>query len=228
MLKLFIDDMRPMPTEFNVLARTFDQAVMALASMEVSTISFDHDLGDTVTGYDIACLIEKGARERILMPMKWSIHSANPVGRKNIKAAMESAEKLWTQWREEQSEKHAREHKHLWTFVKKLPTDFEPYGVRVRESSDCSCGCRYFMTLEGELGMDWGICSNPKSPRAGLLTFEHMGCPEFDVEPDDEERDRLDAIIYSAGKAGSILEWAKDIRGRRGPADISPEEKKEE
>jgi len=27
--------------------------------------------------------------------------------------------------------------------------------------------------------MDWGVCANPKSPRAGLLTFEHQGCPEF-------------------------------------------------
>jgi len=23
------------------------------------------------------------------------------------------------------------------------------------------------------------VCANPKSPRAGLLTFEHQGCPAF-------------------------------------------------
>jgi hypothetical protein len=30
--------------------------------------------------------------------------------------------------------------------------------------------------LLGDLQTDWGVCTNPKSPRAGLLTFEHMGC----------------------------------------------------
>lgn len=43
------------------------------------------------------------------------------------------------------------------------------YGV------DCSCGCTYFITLDGS--GDWGVCSNPDSIRAGLLTWEHMGCP---------------------------------------------------
>lgn len=39
---------------------------------------------------------------------------------------------------------------------------------------DCSCGCRYFIELDGQ--GDWGVCQNPKSPRSGLLTWEHMGC----------------------------------------------------
>jgi hypothetical protein len=41
---------------------------------------------------------------------------------------------------------------------------------------DCSCGCRYFFEIKEE--PDWGICTNPKSPRAGLLTWEHQGCPK--------------------------------------------------
>jgi hypothetical protein len=44
------------------------------------------------------------------------------------------------------------------------------YGV------DCSCGCRFFFSIEGY--PDWGICTNPRSPRAGLLTWEHQGCPK--------------------------------------------------
>ena len=28
--------------------------------------------------------------------------------------------------------------------------------------------------------MDWGVCANVKSPRKGLLTFEHQGCKEFE------------------------------------------------
>jgi len=38
-------------------------------------------------------------------------------------------------------------HEHLWRVVKKLPSDFEPYGRRQRAAqdeddwvSDCSCG----------------------------------------------------------------------------------------
>lgn len=74
-------------------------------------------------------------------------------------------------------------HEGMWAVCRKLPSDFEPYGERVRkEGSDCSGGCRFFVPLYGDLAFDWGVCANPKSPRAGLLTFEHQGCPEFEGE----------------------------------------------
>lgn len=72
------------------------------------------------------------------------------------------------------------DHWHLWAVVIRRPTDFEPYGFRLREGADCSCGCKWFLPLEGQLGHDWGVCSNPLSPRCGLLTFEHQGCPQFE------------------------------------------------
>lgn len=40
--------------------------------------------------------------------------------------------------------------------------------------TDCSCDCYFFLWL-AECG-DWGVCCNPESPRAGLLTWEHQGC----------------------------------------------------
>ena len=72
-------------------------------------------------------------------------------------------------------------HEQLWVVAKKLPTDFEPWGKRSDDErgADCSCGCRHFLPCE-KVGADWGVCANPKSPRAGLLTFEHMGCKEFE------------------------------------------------
>lgn len=71
----------------------------------------------------------------------------------------------------------------MWEVCRKLPSDFVPYGERPREEGpDCSEGCRYFVPLAGRLAFDWGVCGNPKSPRAGLLTFEHQGCPKY--EPD--------------------------------------------
>lgn len=66
-------------------------------------------------------------------------------------------------------------------------TDFAPYGIRQRNSADCSCGCRHYVLLEGKEGSDWGVCTNPRSPRAGLLTFEHQGCEFFEG---DEQLDR--------------------------------------
>ena len=33
--------------------------------------------------------------------------------------------------------------------------------------------------IKGELGNDWGVCSNRNSHRYGLLTFEHQGCQKF-------------------------------------------------
>jgi hypothetical protein len=72
-----------------------------------------------------------------------------------------------------------------------LPDDYTPYGSLQRWEHeeqgypDCSCGCRWYVKLAGELGDDWGVCTNPRSHRTGLLTFEHQGCLQF--ESDTEE-----------------------------------------
>lgn len=65
----------------------------------------------------------------------------------------------------------------------------DDYGWTSRtDRPDCSSGCRFFHPLEGARGYDWGVCHNPQSVRAGLLTFEHMGCEHFEYDPtgDDE------------------------------------------
>ena len=69
-----------------------------------------------------------------------------------------------------------------------LPGDYEEYGGKVKRWSDpavdypdCSRGCRHFVPLKDPHGSDWGVCSNPRSHRRGLLTWEHMaghGCFE--------------------------------------------------
>lgn len=74
-------------------------------------------------------------------------------------------------------------HDALWAVCRKLPEDYRPYGNAQRDGHDCSGGCMLFYALKdrgGEyLGYDWGVCTNPKSHRCGLLTFEHQGCPQF-------------------------------------------------
>lgn len=75
---------------------------------------------------------------------------------------------------------HSSLHEHLHTLCHHLPSDFEPYGERERDGPDCSCGCKHFLKLPGKLGVDWGVCIQPTGPRAGLLTFEHQGCEQFE------------------------------------------------
>jgi hypothetical protein len=82
-------------------------------------------------------------------------------------------------------------HKHLLAICRRLPMDYEPFGSLKREQGDvylpdCSSGCRWYVKLEGDLRFNWGVCTNPKSMRCGLLTFEHQGCPAF--EPAKEDR----------------------------------------
>lgn len=66
-----------------------------------------------------------------------------------------------------------------------LPTDYTDYGgdaVRWdrhdRVDEDCSSGCRWWRPVYDEVKNrvdgDWGVCSNPKGPRRGLLTWEHQ------------------------------------------------------
>jgi hypothetical protein len=63
-------------------------------------------------------------------------------------------------------------HEQCW----KVARETEEYCSGIHYTYDCSCQCYFFHPLLGDLQTDWGVCTNPKSPRAGLLTFEHMGC----------------------------------------------------
>ena len=89
------------------------------------------------------------------------------------------------------SPEHTRAHSRLLELAIEMESDFEPYGKRGREGDhwqDCSCGCQHFAVLAGPLGVDWGVCMNKSSPRAGLLTFEHQGCPAFEAGTERDEK----------------------------------------
>ena len=83
-----------------------------------------------------------------------------------------------------------------WDILKKLPTDYRDYGGQIErwkhvdiDYPDCSAGCKWFVPLydkewDGQ-DADWGVCTNPNSARAGLLTFEHQAgfkCFESEFE----------------------------------------------
>jgi hypothetical protein len=95
-LSVWLDDKRPMPDGFDIWVKTAEHAAKLIESGEVSHLDFDHDLGaSTNTGYAVACYIEQLAYDGTIAPITWSIHSANPPGKKAIKQAMESADRFW-------------------------------------------------------------------------------------------------------------------------------------
>lgn len=112
MIKLWLDDIRTPPDETWLWCKNGYECVgMIVANAgNIDIVSFDHDLGEGVNGYWVACQIETMANnfyrhslvefkdnpEGICVPsFDWEVHSANPVGRKNIEWAMKSAERFW-------------------------------------------------------------------------------------------------------------------------------------
>lgn len=87
-ISIWLDDKRPMPPDFDVHVN------------DSIRISFDHDLGDedgVGDGYDVAKWIEEQAYYGNISPVKWTVHSDNPVGIQDIKRAMKSAERFWNE-----------------------------------------------------------------------------------------------------------------------------------
>jgi hypothetical protein len=106
-IKLWLDDQldnpgmpaRHTPVDW-VGVKTAQEAIDVLKTGNVTHISLDHDLGDEKivgTGYQVTRWIEAAAHDGILPRIEWAIHSANPVGRKNMEAALRNADKFWTE-----------------------------------------------------------------------------------------------------------------------------------
>jgi hypothetical protein len=98
-MKLWLDDERMPPGDDWRVARTYREAVGALRTGKVRLLSLDHDLGKGRTGYDVAAWVEARAAAGKMGRLEWRVHSANPVGRARIEAAMRSAERLWDEGR---------------------------------------------------------------------------------------------------------------------------------
>jgi hypothetical protein len=102
-MRIWLDDIRPAPEGWTWVTHPWSVMGMLRKSKfsghedaeDITEISFDHDLGVGDTGYDVAKLIEEMAAHNIIKPIKWAIHSANPVGRRNIEMAMNNADKYW-------------------------------------------------------------------------------------------------------------------------------------
>ena len=97
-MRLWIDDVRTMPKDYDVWAKTAEEAILALRTGKVTHASFDHDLGDETekTGYDVAVWIERHAYLNKLKQFTYDVHSANPVGVERIKQALRMADQYWS------------------------------------------------------------------------------------------------------------------------------------
>ncbi len=115
-----------------------------------------------------------------------------------------------------------KEHERLLELVLKLPQDYEPFGSveRWKEADkpypDCSSGrgCTWAKWLNKS--EDWCVCTNEKSHRCGLLTFEHQGCQEYQQKIDiKNELDKL-----APEEPGSL--WTTPV-GPDFPKEVSEE-----
>lgn len=108
MIRIFLDDERDpkdplIQSNFGAegdetWAKTAQVAINYLKQGNVEFISLDHDLGpeSSGTGMDVARWIEEEAYHGSLPKLSWSIHSKNPVGRKNMMRALVKADEYWS------------------------------------------------------------------------------------------------------------------------------------
>ena len=96
-MRLWLDDLRPAPAGWHHVL-TASEAIASLEDGRVVAVSLDHDLGDDEgagNGYQVACWIEQAAAEGRLGRIDWALHTANPVGRAKMEAALRCAERWW-------------------------------------------------------------------------------------------------------------------------------------
>lgn len=96
-MKLFIDDLRNPPSEDYHVVRSTEQALEWIKKNGMpSFISFDHDLGGEDTSMVFLRRLHNEIWTEIQSIPDYVVHSANPVGSKNIVSFMESWKKAFS------------------------------------------------------------------------------------------------------------------------------------
>jgi hypothetical protein len=95
-MRVWLDDVRSAPEGW-IRVHTAAEAIGLLEAGGVEFISLDHDLGDPEApeGYAVAAWLEEQAAFGRCAPVKWAIHSANPVGRARMETALRRADDFW-------------------------------------------------------------------------------------------------------------------------------------
>ncbi len=93
-MRLYLDDVRVAPGPEYVTARSTDEALALTRERWPSFMALDHDLGgDDTTMVFLRRLVDE-VWDGVLPVPDYTVHSANPVGRANIVAFMESWKKV--------------------------------------------------------------------------------------------------------------------------------------
>ena len=89
-MPLYLDDLRPTPEGFDRVY-SYEEFVGYLEIKGLPDfISFDHDLGEDLSGYDCAkYLVEYCLAHQRPLP-DYQVHSQNPVGKENIERLLEN------------------------------------------------------------------------------------------------------------------------------------------
>ena len=95
MKKLFLDDLRILPTGF-LGAKSYLEFTDFISQNGVPDfISFDHDLGEEKTGYDCAKWLVGFCMDNNLQLPEFYVHSQNPVGKGNIQILLDNFNKVF-------------------------------------------------------------------------------------------------------------------------------------
>jgi hypothetical protein len=91
MYKMFLDDIRNPPDNTWIVARSSNEAVAYIEKHGLPYhISFDHDLGGDDTAMVLLYHLVNNIYTAADYPPEYTVHSANPIGSKNIVSFMES------------------------------------------------------------------------------------------------------------------------------------------
>ena len=100
---IYLDDLREKPGYYDRQFRDYDSFVNYIMTIGDTVanchISFDHDLGEGKNGYDCAKWLAKWCDENDYELPGYCVHSANPVGRKNIESVFETYKKTHDEYR---------------------------------------------------------------------------------------------------------------------------------
>lgn len=96
-LRLWIDDTRLAPKDYDIQVKTATDAVIILIENKVSHVSFDYNLESwKKSGEDIiAALIRLGAGGNLVQPFSWSIHCGMYDNAEKLRAAMATLIAMW-------------------------------------------------------------------------------------------------------------------------------------
>ena len=89
-MSLYLDDLRTTPEGFERVYN-YEEFVEYLERKGLPDfISFDHDLGEDLSGYDCAKYLVAYCLEHQRSLPDYQVHSQNPVGRENIERLLEN------------------------------------------------------------------------------------------------------------------------------------------